>query len=261
MIAPSRPGLRLIDPVSLRLDPEIQPREKMDLDTINDYAGDMEEGATFPPVVAFEDDAGQLWVADGFHRTNAARVSSREVIAVDVRLGSRRDAMLYAVGCNAEHGFRRTNADKRRAVERLLGDSEWSLWNSSAIGRRCGVSHTFVDNLKIQRRSATVADRPVETEQRTVERQDGTRYEYPVKPRHEAPEPVASAPKPPTRPTADDIEWDFILEVSTACQLAKRSIPALTQRGAWRVHKPEILKLVDWCGELLTLIAALEAAS
>jgi hypothetical protein len=43
-------------------------------------------------------------------------------ISADVREGSRRDAILYAVGANASHGLKRTNRDKRNAVRVLLKD-------------------------------------------------------------------------------------------------------------------------------------------
>jgi len=33
--------------------------------------------------------------------------------------------LLYAVGSNATHGLRRSNADKRRAAQMLLEDPEW----------------------------------------------------------------------------------------------------------------------------------------
>lgn len=39
-----------------------------------------------------------------------------------------REAILFIVGANASHGLRRTNADKRRTVERLLADEEWRGW-------------------------------------------------------------------------------------------------------------------------------------
>jgi hypothetical protein len=46
-------------------------------------------------------------------------------ISADVREGSRRDAILYAVGANASHGLKRTNRDQRNAVMLLLKDPEW----------------------------------------------------------------------------------------------------------------------------------------
>ena len=35
-------------------------------------------------------------------------------------------------------------ADKRRIIDRLLTDEEWSRWSDRDIARHCGVSHEFV---------------------------------------------------------------------------------------------------------------------
>ena len=61
-----------------------------------------------------------------------------------MRTGTLRDAVLFSVGANAAHGLRRTNADKRRAVETLLADAEWSAWSDREIARRCCVHHDMV---------------------------------------------------------------------------------------------------------------------
>jgi hypothetical protein len=61
-------------------------------------------------------------------------------IIAEVFAGSRRDALLHAVGCNAKHGLKRTNRDKRNAVRKLLQDPEWV---NEEIAWRCNVSpHT-----------------------------------------------------------------------------------------------------------------------
>jgi hypothetical protein len=68
----------------------------------------------------------------------------------DVRRGALRDAMLAAAGANITHGFRRSNADKRRAVLTLLRDEEWSAWSDAEIARRCGVSQPFVGKIRAE---------------------------------------------------------------------------------------------------------------
>jgi hypothetical protein len=107
----------------------------------------MTEGAKFPPVVVFTD-KGEYWLADGFHRVLAARVIGSREIEADVRVGTQRDAMLFACGANAAHGMRRTAADKRRSVFRLLGDSEWSKWSDVKIAQQCNVSHDLVGDCR-----------------------------------------------------------------------------------------------------------------
>ena len=54
---------------------------------------------------------------------------------------------LDGVGANADHGQRRTNADKRRAVLILLNDEEWSGKGSGWIAQQARVSDRFVRKL------------------------------------------------------------------------------------------------------------------
>lgn len=132
---------------SIRLDGETQTRAVMDSEVIREYSEDMKAGAAFPPVMVFFDGLDH-WLADGFHRVEAAKSAGIQELQADIRQGSRRDALLHAVGANQAHGLRRSNADKRRAVQALLEDAEWCTWSDREISRHTGTSHTFVANLR-----------------------------------------------------------------------------------------------------------------
>ena len=101
---------------SIRLDGDTQSRDGVKQDIVNEYADDMREGAIFPPVVIYDDEADK-WLSEGFHRLYAARQAGAQEIEAEVRQGTKRDAQLNSMRSNATHGARRTNADKRRAVE------------------------------------------------------------------------------------------------------------------------------------------------
>ncbi|ETX05035.1 MAG: hypothetical protein ETSY2_25345 [Candidatus Entotheonella gemina] len=131
----------------IRTDGGTQPREYLNELVLSEYAESMTGGTAFPPVVIFFD-GSHYWLADGFHRLFAAKKCGARDIAADVRQGTRREARLYAVGANATHGLRRTNADKRRAALTLLQDEEWQRWSNREIARQCGVTHTFVAKLR-----------------------------------------------------------------------------------------------------------------
>jgi phage N-6-adenine-methyltransferase len=131
----------------IRTDGGTQPRIHQDWKIIGEYAQDMLEGAIFPPVIIYFDDT-DYWLADGFHRYHATRQINRETIAAEVRQGTQRDAILFSVGVNAHHGFRRANADKRAVVEKLLRDEEWSQWGNRKIARQCGVSLDLVNTMR-----------------------------------------------------------------------------------------------------------------
>lgn len=133
-----------------------QPRAGLVEETVAEYQEARMAGATFPPVVVFHD-GKRHWLADGFHRCEAWERDGIEEIDADVRQGGQRDAILYSVGANADHGLPRTNADKRRAVLRLLADPEWAKWSDREIAKACRVSHEMV---RQQRQLSTVDSSP-----------------------------------------------------------------------------------------------------
>ena len=130
---------------AIELDASIQCRADIDIATVNEYAEAMQAGADFPPVVlfGFQDRA---WIGDGWHRVMAARSAGLDNIVADLRAGSRVDALRFALGANAVHGRRRTNADKRCAVAIAL--REFGKMSDRAIADMCAVSHTFVENMR-----------------------------------------------------------------------------------------------------------------
>jgi hypothetical protein len=131
----------------IRIDGGMQPRAELSEAAVAEYAEAMEDGAKLPPVTVFFDRAS-YWLGDGYHRYHAHRQIGRMEIEVDLHEGSRRDAILHAVGANAAHGLRRTNADKRRSVALLLDDDEWSKWSDNEIAKRCAVSQPFVGSAR-----------------------------------------------------------------------------------------------------------------
>lgn len=159
-----------LDILAIELDGGTQPRAQLDFNVIMEYAEAMESGAAFPPVVVFYD-GKHYWLADGFHRVKAAQNAGLAGIEAEVRQGTRRDAILYAVGANAGHGLRRTNEDKRRAVLTLLNDPEWRRWNDAEISRRCVVTAMTVGRLRAELISNNVIDNPPRIVQR-----NGTTY-------------------------------------------------------------------------------------
>lgn len=137
----------LIALASIRIDGGTQSRASLNQQTIEDYADEMLGGAEFPPIVVFFDGTN-YWLADGFHRWYAARKADQQKIACEVKQGTQRDAILYSVGANSEHGQRRSNADKRRAVELLLNDEEWAKKSDRWIAEKCGVSNRFASVMR-----------------------------------------------------------------------------------------------------------------
>lgn len=149
----------------IRTDGGTQARAGLDETTVTEYLDAMRDGAEFPPVVLFYDGT-DYWLGDGFHRVEARRRLKDEgqtgIIAVDLRQGTRRDAVLFAAQANASHGLRRSADDKRRAVMCLLNDEEWGKWSDREIARRCHVSPTLVGKLRGEVVTVHVDSEPVE---------------------------------------------------------------------------------------------------
>lgn len=132
---------------SIRIDGGTQSRAEQNQSVVTEYADAYKNGAQMPPVVVFYD-GSEYWLADGFHRYLAAKQADKKAISEEVIPGTRRDAVLYSLGANARHGLRRSNADKRRAVETMLSDAEWSEWSDVAIAKAAGVSSNFVGDVR-----------------------------------------------------------------------------------------------------------------
>jgi hypothetical protein len=107
----------------IRAERPAQPREFINESVCREYAELIQAGVEMPPVIVFFD-SSVYWLASGFHRLRAHLLVGRKVILAEIRKGGLRDAILCACGQNAEHGLRRTSADKARAVGMLLADTE-----------------------------------------------------------------------------------------------------------------------------------------
>lgn len=188
----------------IRTDGGTQARDGLNDATVRDYAETWQTLSSrqngfleMPPIVVYHDGT-HYWLADGFHRVAAyqqfldggSASASPRAIRAEVRQGTQRDAILFACGANDTHGLRRTQADKRRAIERLLRDDEWRQWSDSEIARRCNVSHPTVATVRRELYPENLQD------SRTVER-NGTTYQQkpPAQRTHEL-----QRPDPPLPP-------------------------------------------------------------
>jgi hypothetical protein len=130
---------------SIRLDGGTQCRAKLDDEHIASLAEAWADGAKMPAIVVFHDGSNH-WLADGFHRYHAAEKCSFRDILADVRSGTKLEAIRFALSANAAHGLRRTNADKRRAVEIAL--KEFPKLSDRQIAEICAVGNQLVGHTR-----------------------------------------------------------------------------------------------------------------
>lgn len=125
-----------------------QVRVRLDKGTINEYAEALDSGADMPPIVVFrEANTDRNILADGFHRLYAAVNAGWKQIGCTVYEGRMQDALLFALGANSDHGLRRSNADKRHAVEMALKDPELMKLSKQEIADVCRVHRNTVSNI------------------------------------------------------------------------------------------------------------------
>jgi ParB-like chromosome segregation protein Spo0J len=131
----------------IRIDCGTQSRHEMNQERIKSYMEDILSGCIFPPVILYFDGIN-YYLADGFHRYFATKAAGSPGILCEVTNGTLRDAILYSLKANNEHGLHKTNADKRKCVLIMLNDLEWEGWSDREIAKQCGVSHSFVSVLR-----------------------------------------------------------------------------------------------------------------
>ncbi|KGC58709.1 helix-turn-helix domain containing protein [Burkholderia pseudomallei] len=198
-------------------DPDVQVRDGLDPTRVQEYAEAMKLRAKFPrPVVFF--DGLTYWLSSGFHRRAAASTLGEFAeIECDVRDGGKRDAILFALGDN-KHGLHLTQAERKRAIERMLFDPEWSKLSDNEIARHIGVSPTTVgkyrsslsnlDSEEITQSTETalgqtvLGDRP-----RTYTTKHGTRAK--MRTASIGKKKNAAAIEPSDTPTASASQWPF----------------------------------------------------
>ncbi len=137
----------------IRVDGDAQPCAANDVAVIEAYAQTMRDGqwgwqSHNLPIVYY--DGETYWLASGFHRFAAAGLAGLETLPVELRQGTRRDAILCAAGAGLDHNLHRSNEDKRRVVLSLLCDEEWGTWANSKIAAICGVSEGLVRKVKAE---------------------------------------------------------------------------------------------------------------
>lgn len=134
-----------------------QAREHLVEAVVCEYLDALVDEVELPPIRVLRDATGAHRLWDGWHRLEAHRRRGRAQIRAIVEDGDERATVLAAVGANAEHGLRRSDADKRRAVTILLEDPEWRTWSDRAIADRCRVHHSFVGRVRRDLEAATGA--------------------------------------------------------------------------------------------------------
>lgn len=148
-----------IDINGIVVDPGVLPRGVAPDDaTVKEYElCERLHPGCLPPMVVYETPDKTRLLADGLKRLTAHRRIGHTELAVDIRKGTRAEAVFYASGANRTHGVRLTDAEKRRAVENMLlvpaiaaPDGTPASQANMKIAEQVGVSSTIVGRIRAQ---------------------------------------------------------------------------------------------------------------
>ena len=128
-----------------------QVRVNIDPKIVDEYAKSIKAGAIFPPLTVYSPRNSQRFLlSDGFHRILAFKKLNRKTVSVDICEGGKTDALMFALGANADHGLRRSNADKVNAVKLALKDPEISQLTQQEIADICRVDRKTVNRTRLR---------------------------------------------------------------------------------------------------------------
>lgn len=206
------------------LDLSLQTRAGTDVDTINNYAEAMADGASFPDVTVFTD-GKHYWLADGFHRVMAAKQNGKASISADVRKGTADDAVVFGGTANNKQGKRPTRADVQHFLS-MVWERREAVFGGTPTGgnlaERCGVSRATGERF-VMEKLKEMPKAPVRPTASKIQSKMPARpthlvgangRAYPVRPTPPAPKKVEAQPAPkvaetpsaPVRPTVSKIQ-------------------------------------------------------
>ena len=206
------------------LDLSLQTRAGTDVDTINNYAEAMADGASFPDVTVFTD-GKHYWLADGFHRVMAAKQNGKASISADIRKGTADDAVVFGGTANNKQGKRPTRADVQHFLS-MVWERREAVFGGTPTGgnlaERCGVSRATGERF-VMEKLKEMPKAPVRPTASKIQSKMPARpthlvgangRAYPVRPTPQAPKKVEAQPAPkvaetpsaPVRPTVSKIQ-------------------------------------------------------
>jgi hypothetical protein len=221
----------------IRTDKSVQSRVAINADYVTELVDIIKSGKRLPPIDVYKD-GDELWVSDGFHRLRAAEEAGKRTIRAEIHKGSVTDAAWASCAANQEHGLRRTNSDKRHAVEMAL-----QLHPEKS-------DRLIADHVGVSREMVLASRRQVmgEVKLPTREGKDGKTYLVPPPPRgNPSPAVGKSAPPPPQTKAKPPERRDSVNAV----------IPDHLHKLFDRI--PEIVGLTNMLSEIKKVLRAAES--
>jgi Homeodomain-like domain len=134
----------------IRIDGDTQSRVAINEKTVENYTELLLDGVKMHPIKIFFDGI-DWWLVDGFHRYFAHKRAKINELDCEIVKGTKREAQIYSLGANHDHGLPRTNEDKRKSVMKCLDDVELCELSDREIAKICNVSRMTVNRIQKSR--------------------------------------------------------------------------------------------------------------
>jgi len=129
-----------------------QIRGRIDSSKVKEYEVIIREQGEMDPLDVFTDgsatDKPVFYLADGWHRMDAYAAAGVEKFKIHIRLGSKSDAIRFALQRNGRHGAQMTNTEKRHAAETAVQDPEIGNSTDKEIAALIGCSPSLVSEAR-----------------------------------------------------------------------------------------------------------------
>ena len=153
----------------ITMDVGIQPRFKLNLDLVKEYAEKMRDGENFPPPVVFCD-GSHNYLSAGFNRVMALKSNGHVEIECEVINGTIEDAQDYAWKSNGDHGAPLTAEEKREIIRKAIKTKRYAKYSNNELAKEFKISSMTVGRVRIAMQEESKQAQPTE---RTYKDKDG----------------------------------------------------------------------------------------
>lgn len=140
--------MKTLNLLAIRTDGGTQTRKELNTQAVDEYAELMKEGHQFPLMVVFHD-GSDYWLSSGFHRYFANKKNGTVSVDVDLRQGTKDDALDFSLTANGDNGLRPSHADNRHAIEIMFNHPVYKNYTNTMIAKKIKVSAMTVGRVKL----------------------------------------------------------------------------------------------------------------
>lgn len=120
-----------------------QTRVSINQQHVRYLKGILDEQSWLQPIIAFCSGENR-WIADGWHRLEAYKLAGMDHVFVDIRQGTEKDAIEFALAANGTHGLIESAEDRVKRIRLALTTPGIMELSDAEIAEKCFVSRQTI---------------------------------------------------------------------------------------------------------------------